>query len=231
MTKQWGTPGPRAIHPEMCDSPSLGACGLLANALFPRLIAQADDQGRLAGEAHAILVQCMGRHLRTISVDQIDEALQQLEEAEIIERYTAGRAEYVQIVAWWRWQSGQRRAYPSRWPAPKGWTDLVYGCSMAPEGQDSADIAARNSSPRNAALRGSPLQRAADRSNPRPRAQAPTHAPSAGTAGASTVPDTVPSRGPRAAANGAARGGPTKSAGEVMSEFQMRVPRPGEVQP
>jgi hypothetical protein len=42
--------------------------------------------------------------------------------------YTAGRTELGQFVTWWKRQSGQRRAYPSRWPAPPGWDqDRTYG--------------------------------------------------------------------------------------------------------
>jgi hypothetical protein len=125
MTKQFGTPGPRAIYPEMCDSPSLGRCSILANALFPRLVALADDQGRLAGDAYSLLVAALGRHMREVRVDQVEDALHELELAEVLTRYTVKGEQYLQLLSWWRWQNGQRRAYPSRWPAPSGWRDLV----------------------------------------------------------------------------------------------------------
>src|ERR1700741_2755715 len=87
MTKQFSPPGPRAIHPEMCDSPSLGRCGLRANALFPRLIAKADDQGRLVGDAYSLLVNCMGRLLRLVAASDLDEAVVELAEAGVLQRY------------------------------------------------------------------------------------------------------------------------------------------------
>jgi hypothetical protein len=233
MTKQFGTPGPRAIYPEMCDSPSLGRCSILANALFPRLVAKADDQGRLAGDAYGLLVQCMGRHMRDVRVDQLEDALAELEGAGVLARYAAEGAQYVQLLSWWRWQTGQRRAYPSRWPAPPGWRDLVYGCAAAP-GLDRFEDALAASPRRNAAIRGNPPQPAAVRGNPplarRAPMRAPVRAPDAGGA----VPrhaDTGPSAGAPEGPGGP-RGGPPSSVGESLSEFRSRVPRPGEeVQP
>lgn len=215
MTKQFGTPGPRAIYPEMCDSPSLGRCSILANALFPRLVALADDQGRLAGDAYSLLVAALGRHMREVRVDQVEDALHELELAEVVKRYTVRGQPYLQLLSWWRWQSGQRRAYPSRWPAPSGWHDLVYGCAARRELEHFED--ALSASPRrNAAIRGIPQQSAADRSNPPPRARPPARPP----ARARAVPghaDTVPSAGPPAhEASGGPRGGLRVSAQAVL---------------
>lgn len=225
MTKQFATPGPRAIYPEMCDSPSLGRCSILANALFPRLVAMADDQGRLAGDAYSVLVACLGRHMRDVRVDQVEDALAELEQAEVLERYSVKGEAYVQLLGWWRWQNSQRRAYPSRWPAPKGWQDLVYGCAAEPELARFED-AVKASSRRNAAIRGIPPQSAANRGNPPPRARPAARAP----ARAHAVPDradAVPHAGTPAPEGAGARGGPPRSVGDVASEFRERVPRPG----
>lgn len=158
MTKQYSTPGPRAIYPEMCDSPSLGRVGLLANALFPRLIAQADDQGRLPGGAREVLMLCMP-HLPYVSVNEVDAALAELEAEGHVQRYAAASRNLLQILTWWRWQNNMRRAYPSRWPAPKGWTDLVYGAWG--DGLKTLDEAMAATPRRNAATRGSLPQYAA----------------------------------------------------------------------
>lgn len=227
MTKQFGTPGPRAIHPELCDSPSLARCSLLANALFPRLVAQADDQGRFAGDAYAVLVLCMGRLMRLVGVDEVEAALEELASVEAIIRYTdASGSPLLQLTTWWRWQNGQRRAYPSRWAAPPGWSDLVYGCAAAPADVTRFEEALSRSPRRNAAVRGIPQQSAATSGNP-PPTRAPMRAPMRAGAQApvparavpSTVPDTVPSRAARGA-NGA-----PPAAGE-KSEFRQRVPFP-----
>lgn len=151
MTKQYGTPGPRALHPELCDSPSLGRCGILANALFPRLIAQADDQGRLPGRAREVQVQCIP-HLAYVGADEVEAALAELEAEGHLRRYDAGGRSLLQLATWWRWQASMRRAYPSRWEPPKGWHDLVYG--IGGEGPQRFDEAVAASPRSNAAIRG-----------------------------------------------------------------------------
>lgn len=218
MTKQFGTPGPRAIHPELCDSPSLGRCGLLANSLFPRLIAQADDQGRLVGDAYSLLVNCMGRLLRIVAASDLDEAVVELVAAGVLQRYEADGQEYVQLSAWWRWQSGQRRAYPSRWPAPAGWTDLVYGCAASPHASFEEALSA--SSRRNAATRGVPPQSAAGRGETPPRAQAHVQARTQAPVRAHAVPDRAPTMPSPPAREGAANGAAPRSA---MRESAQRI--------
>lgn len=186
----------------------------------------ADDQGRLAGDAQAVLVQCLGRHMRDIRVDQIEDALAELEAAEVLQRYSSQREPYLQLLGWWRWQNSQRRAYPSRWPPPKGWHDLVYGCAAAPELQYFED--ALNASPRrNAAIRGNPLQSAAKRGNPLQSAATRAAARAAPRAGACRAVPGHADKVARAPEASGPRGGAPQRAGEVLSEFQARVPRPG----
>lgn len=125
MPKAYGTPGPRAIYPDMCDSRSLARCGLMANAIFPRLIAQADDQGRLHGDAIDMAAVCFPKMPRVHK--DVPKALDELAAVKAIARYEVDGEPYIQIVEWWQYQGHQRRAYPSRYPAPEGWTDKVYG--------------------------------------------------------------------------------------------------------
>jgi len=220
MTKQFSTPGPRAIHPELCDSPSMGRCGLLANLLFPRLVAQADDQGRLAGGAAGVLVQCLPRLLRLVSVDQVGEALDELAEAGMLERYEHRGDELIQLTRWWHWQAGQRRAFPSRWPAPRGWQDLVYGNAQGEAA--SFEQAVDASSPRNAAIRGVPRRNAASRAGPRT-------GPDAGArvgASAGGVPPRAPTDAVPSGASAPAREGAGGPRGGAMERFSDLVPPP-----
>jgi hypothetical protein len=212
MVKPFGTPGPRAIHPELCDSPSLGRCGILANALFPRLIAMADDQGRLAGEAHDLLVQCMPKLLRVVTVDAVAEALDELEAVNMIRRYTVRGEALVQLEQWWRWQQGARRAYPSRWPAPPKWRDMVYG--VGGDTPETYVAASRSKTRQSAADRSTSPRSAATRVG----ADAGAHVgPRTGANRASTSTNTVPSR--EGAANGAApRGGLRTSAQAILDD-------------
>lgn len=213
MTKQFATPGPRAIYPELCDSPSLGRCGLLANALFPRLIAQADDQGRLAGGAAHVMLKCLPTLIQRLTVNDVQEALAELEREGMIVQYSA--ADLIQITGWWSWQQSQRRAYPSRWPAPQGWVDLVYGAGK--DEPETFAAAVRGTSRRNAALRGELRRIAASRVGPH---AGPRTGPGARAMPGPTVPSpTVPSRGSAASSrpNGAA-GGLNQSAHAILDD-------------
>lgn len=214
MTKQFGTPGPRSIYPEMAQSPSLGRCGLLANLLFPRLLAAADDQGRLQGGAHSVLLVCLPRLLRLVTIDQVEEALEELERESMVRRYTVRNESYLQVLGWWRWQSGARRAYASRLPAPRGWTDLVYGTG---EGAPASFNEALEASPRrNAAACGSLRRRAARATGARAGARAPGRAQAQPDR---ALTDAVPSGAPAREGSGGPRGG-------AMEKFSDLVPRP-----
>lgn len=127
MAKEFSTPGPRAVYPEMCDSRSLAKCGIHANALWPRLIVQADDQGRLAGNAIDVLGLCFPKMLDRVTVRHVRAALEELEASGMVALYEVDGEPYIQILTWWEWQASMRRAYPSRHPAPESWDDAVYG--------------------------------------------------------------------------------------------------------
>jgi len=148
VPKTYGTTGPRSLYPEMCDSRSLSRCGLLANALWPRLIVQADDQGRLHGDAADIRGLCFPKMPR-VTARAVSDALDELAEVGSIARYAVRDEPYIQVADWWQYQSFQRRAYPSRFPAPDDWQDLAYGIPGFPE----TFAAARRVSPRAAAKR------------------------------------------------------------------------------
>jgi hypothetical protein len=127
MPKEYSTPGPRAVYPELCDSRSLAKCGIVANALWPRLVVQADDQGRLAGDAIDVLGLCFPKMLDRVTARHVRTALDEIEAAGMVQRYQVEGEPYIQILTWWDWQASMRRAYPSRHPAPPGWDDAVYG--------------------------------------------------------------------------------------------------------
>lgn len=216
MTKQFGTPGPRAIHPELCDSPSLGRCGLLANLLLPRLVAQADDQGRLQGSAQAVLVQCLPRMLSSVTLEGVEEALLELEREGMLQRYPVRGDLLLQLTGWWTWQNSMRRAFPSRWPSPPGWRDLVYGNAQgqAPTFEEAVEASPR----RNAAIRGVPRRDAAGRGS----RVGPRVGPDAGArvgASAGGVPDRAVPEGKKNVApapSGAARGGAMQPLSELV---------------
>lgn len=204
--KQYGTPGPRSIYPEMCDSRSLARCSVLANALWPRLIVRADDQGRMAGDPADVLGECFPKMLSRVKLTALRDALDELEQAGMIRRYEVGGETYLQIVQWWSWQAYGRRAYPSRLPAPEGWTDVVYGLPGEPRTyREAVGLDPRKRRPEEPEEESAPEPQHAD---PTPRANRtlPAREPhaagtvpaaephSAGTGTTSRARDPVPSR-------------------------------------
>lgn len=137
MPKAYGTAGPRAIYPDMCDSRTLARCGLMANALFPRLIVQSDDQGRLHGDSQDMAALCFPKMPRVWK--DVPKAMDELATVGAIVRYEVDGEPYVQVAQWWQYQGHMRRAYPSRHPAPDGWEDKVYGLWKGDKG-DSDDL-------------------------------------------------------------------------------------------
>lgn len=126
MPKDFGTPGPRAIYPDACTSRSLSSVSAESERLFWRLISQADDQGRLEGDVLVLRSLCVPL-LAKATTALVERWLGELVANKLILRYEIEDLELVQLVTWWRWQAGMRRAYASRWPAPEGWSDVVFG--------------------------------------------------------------------------------------------------------
>lgn len=126
MTKRFSTPGPRALHPDLCGDARLAKCSLGAQLLYDRLVLQADDQGRLHGLAHVVKAVCFPLAIE-VSEKKVRTWLAEVAANGLVELYSAGGIELIQVKDWWENEAGMRRAYPSHWPAPPGWTDNVYG--------------------------------------------------------------------------------------------------------
>ena len=126
MPKSYGTPGTRAISPDCCTSQSLAACSLGAQLLFDRLMVQADDQGRLQADPMVVKAACFPL-APDATPRRIATWMGELVAQKMVEHYKSGTVFVAQLLGWWKFQSGMRRAYPSRWDAPKGWIDKVYG--------------------------------------------------------------------------------------------------------
>jgi len=138
---------PRRVPPEFCNDELLEACSILATLLLYRLISQADDQGRLPGHPKYIRAICFGMRPE-ISEKKVAAALDELERAGFVLRYDLRNRVFLQIDRWFDLQGkwGQRRTYPSRYPAPPGWTDDWVNTGdrndelRAPGGQDARDV-------------------------------------------------------------------------------------------
>jgi hypothetical protein len=138
---------PRRVPPEFCSDELLEACSLLATLLLYRLISQADDQGRLPGHPKYVKAICFGMRPE-ITERKVATAIDELVRAGFVLRYDLTNRVFLQIDRWFAPQGkwGQRRTYPSRYPAPPGWTDDWVNAGDREEevralgGQDARDV-------------------------------------------------------------------------------------------
>lgn len=149
MPRRFGTAGPRAIYPSSCISPSLAACDPMAQLLFDRMLTQADDQGRLVGDPRVVKTLCMPL-IDAATPRSIEKWLGQLAKEGMVTRYKAGGVALVQFVNWWDHQAGMKKSFPSRYPAPEGWTDRIRGLdegdaggTSSPDGGTSSPVRGR----------------------------------------------------------------------------------------
>jgi hypothetical protein len=139
---------PRRVPPEFCTDELLEGCSVLATLLLYRLISLADDQGRLSG--HPKWVRAAAFPMRAeISERKVGAAIDELVRACFLIRYDHRGRVLLQIDRWFdlqgRW--GQRRTYPSQYPAPPGWTDWVNAGSPDDEVRALGAQGARNVRP------------------------------------------------------------------------------------
>jgi hypothetical protein len=101
----------RSVKPEAWDSPDMLALDDSGQVLFIWLITQADDAGRLRGDAAHIARR---RHRKA---DAIEKRLQQMEAQGMIVRYQEGDRCYIALA---NWRDHQRVDHPSpsRLPTP-----------------------------------------------------------------------------------------------------------------
>jgi hypothetical protein len=83
--------------------------------------------------------------LAKVTIKAVEQCLGELAQVRAIILYKVNGEEYIQVRSWWAWQQYARRAYPSRMPAPEGWSDYVYGRAgdAFVTWRDAAGLAAR----------------------------------------------------------------------------------------
>lgn len=116
----------RAVYPSAATSISLARCSIEAQLLFTRLIAAADDQGRLQGDPMLVKAQCLPL-VDKATTKAVERWLAELDTQGVIHRYEAREQALVQVVKWWEYQGWLRHLFPSRWPAPEGFEDRTKG--------------------------------------------------------------------------------------------------------
>jgi len=138
---------PRRVPPEFCTDELLEGCTLLATLLLYRLISLADDQGRLPGHPKYVRATCFPMRPE-VTERKVAAALDELVRAGFVIRYDHRGRVLLQIDRWFDLQGkwGQRRTYPSQYPAPAGWMDDWVNAGTpddevrAPDAQGARDV-------------------------------------------------------------------------------------------
>ena len=113
---------PRRVPPEFCTDELLESCSMLAALALYRLISQADDQGRLPGAPKYVRAICFAMRPE-ITERKVAAATDELVRAGFLIRYDLKGRVFLQVDKWHDLQGKWgRRAYPSRYPAPPGWS-------------------------------------------------------------------------------------------------------------
>lgn len=115
----------RVLHKSISLSTTLADLGdptyiLVATWLIPHC----DDQGRLPADARQLKARVFPL-IDAITPAIIASAVSRMATVGLIECYTADEVPLLQYRTWWKWNGGQRRSYPSQFPAPPGWQDRV----------------------------------------------------------------------------------------------------------
>lgn len=119
----------RMLAPSISVSPRVNGLSLKSTLIYTWLIAHADDQGRMAGDAATIKgIVCPLQ--REISVDDVGCALSEMEERGLVKVYSpedmtwSPVSSLIQICDWWDYQA-LHDPQPSKYPPPRGWQDRV----------------------------------------------------------------------------------------------------------
>ena len=84
----------------------------------------------MLGKPKVVAALCMPL-IDAATLEAVDAWLRELHDHELVLRYRAGPTDLLQMLRWQLEEAGLRRTYPSRWPAPEGWTDWRKGIGPA----------------------------------------------------------------------------------------------------
>ena len=104
----------RIIKESICTSENIDTLTPFQETVFVRLIVNCDDYGRFDGRAKVLSARLFP--LRNISTDEINDALDAMQKADLIIVYTVDGRPYVQMKTWRKHQ--QTRATKSKYPSP-----------------------------------------------------------------------------------------------------------------
>lgn len=107
--------GNRIIKESICSSDTLDGLSWFEEVFFYRLIVNCDDYGRM--DARPAILKARLFPLKDIRPQQIEQAVDRLASAGIVDRYTANGQSYLQIVTWSKHQTVRNKK--SKYPEPE----------------------------------------------------------------------------------------------------------------
>lgn len=107
----------RIIKESICTSDSIDSLDYFAEVLFYRLIVSCDDFGRYDGRAAIIKNRLFPLKEEKLTISDINAALYQLANADLIVLYTVDNRQYLYLTTWENHQS--IRARKSKYPSPE----------------------------------------------------------------------------------------------------------------
>ena len=214
----------RTIDPAMRTSPILDSVSVLARLVFVYLISEADDEGRLLGDATSVRVACFPRVLPSgVTSKKLEAAVAELVARGLIVEYAADGQEYLAVRGWkdggsWAYQYVPK-AKSSRFPAPPDGACLVRANGRGGEqGRESSGTPTGQGPD---ASGGSGLVRAGSGSDPAPDGKRDSTSPSPAHTG------DVASR----LTNGKAKDGTTTPGKVVRGEYVTQTTPPDAIPP
>ena len=107
----------RVIHPGILTSDHVKEVGYLGAYFWIGLILNADDDGRLRGDVGVLKATIYPHHMRHLGASKLHSWIIKLRDRGMIEPYTVGGQQYIQICNWNKWQRISHPT-PSRIPPP-----------------------------------------------------------------------------------------------------------------
>ena len=115
----------RLIYNSISTSERVSSLGVKGALLYTWLVTHCDTQGRMQGKPR-VVKHLVVPFIDEITAEDVKEALEQMEQQRLIQRYEDDNGRpLIQVLDWWEWQTGLKYKPASHYQPPDGWVDKV----------------------------------------------------------------------------------------------------------
>lgn len=114
----------RLLYSTISTSERVSGLGVRGALLFTWFLAHCDDQGRYAGSVRKVKYEVVPL-IDEITAEDVEAALEAMDGADLVIRYSEDGRDYIQVVDWWAFNAKLRYTSKSRYPPPENWIDRV----------------------------------------------------------------------------------------------------------